>query len=85
MENAVSHQLGIEQCKKVTATAIESVDAFSDKQIIMSYSAGKIIVAGNNMKIVNFSKTSGAFAATGEIISVRYASKGIGIKGKLFK
>lgn len=85
MENAAPHQLGIEQCKKITATAIESVDAFSDKQIIMSYSAGRIVVAGNNMKIVNFSKTSGSFAATGDIISVRYLSRGMGLKGKLFR
>ena len=85
MENTVPHQIGIEQCKKVTATAIDSVDAFSDKQIILSYPAGRIVVAGSNMKIINFSKTSGSFAATGEIQSVRYMSKGMGLKGKLFK
>ena len=56
MENATPHSLGIEQCRKITATAIESVDSFSDKQIIMSYSAGRIAVAGNGMKIINFSK-----------------------------
>ena len=32
-----NHNLSIEQCKKVTASAIASVDAFSDKQIILSY------------------------------------------------
>ncbi len=85
MENATPHSLGIEQCRKITATAIESVDSFSDKQIIMSYSAGRIAVAGNGMKIINFSKTSGAFAASGEIISVRYIGKGAGLKSKLFK
>ena len=52
-----SHSISIEQCKRITATAIDSVDAFSDKQIILSYSAGRIVVAGNGMKIVNFSKT----------------------------
>ena len=85
MENATPHSLGIEQCKKITATAIESVDSFSDKQIVMSYSAGRIVVAGNGMKIINFSKSNGSFAATGEIISVRYIGKGMGLKSKLFK
>ena len=85
MENAAPHSLGIEQCKKITATAIESVDSFSDKQIVMSYPAGRIVVAGSGMKIINFSKTSGAFAATGEIISVRYIGKGVTFKSKLFK
>lgn len=85
MDNSAAHSINIEQCKKITATAIESVDAFSDKQIILSYSAGRIVVAGNGMKIVGFSKTGGSFSATGEIISVRYIGKGMGFKGKLFK
>ena len=85
MDNGTPHSLGIEQCKKITATAIESVDGFSDKQILLSYSGGKIIVLGSGMKIVNFSKTSGAFAATGDIVSVRYAAKGVGFKSRLFK
>lgn len=85
MENVAAHSLGIEQCKKITATAIESVDSFSDKQIVMSYPEGRIVVAGSGMKIINFSKTSGSFAATGEIISVRYLGKGTSLKSKLFK
>ena len=79
------HSLSIEQCKKVTATAIDSVDAFSDKQLVLSYSGGRIAVSGSGMKIVNFSKTSGAFSATGDISSVKYMSKSIGFRQKLFK
>ena len=79
------HSVNIEQCKRITATAIDSVDAFSDKQIMLSYSGGRIAVSGNGMKITNFSKTSGAFAATVEITSVRYMAKGLSLKGKLFK
>ncbi len=85
MENAIPHGINIEQCKKITATAIDSVDAFSDKQIILSYQSGRIVVAGSGMKIVNFSKTSGSFSATGEIQSVRYLAKGLSFKSKLFK
>ena len=79
------HNLSIEQCKRVTATAISSVDAFSDKQIILSYSGGRIAVTGANMKIVSFSKTGGGFCATGEIFGVRYVQKGGSLKQKLFK
>ena len=82
---AQPHTLNIEQCKRITASGVESVDAFSDKQIILSYPAGRIVVSGNGMKIVGFSKSSGSFSATGEITAVRYAGKGLGIKGKLFK
>ena len=79
------HTLTIEQCKRITATEITSVDAFSDKQIILSYSGGRIVVTGSGMKIVGFSKSTGAFAAAGEIISARYSNKGTGLKQKLFR
>ena len=79
------HTLNIEQCKKLSATGIDSVDAFSDKQIILSYPAGKIVVSGNGMKIAGFSKSSGSFSANGAITSVRYTGRGLGLKGRLFK
>lgn len=85
MENGAPHSISIEQRKRITATAIESVDAFSDKQIILSYSGGKIIVSGNGMKIINFSKTSGAFAAAGDIAAVRYSGGTGSLKQKLFR
>ena len=79
------HNLSIEQCKRVSATAISSVDSFSDKQIVLSFAGGRIVVNGSGMKIVNFSKTSGAFSATGEITAARYIQKGGSLKQKLFK
>ena len=75
----------VEQCKKVTATAVSSVDSFSDKQIVLSYEQGRIVVTGSGMKIINFSKTSGSFAATGNVNGVRYLQKGSSLKQKLFK
>lgn len=75
----------IESCKRVTATEIISVDSFSDKQIILSYANGRIVVQGSGMKIVNFSKSTGAFSATGDIFSARYLQKGVSLKQKLFK
>ncbi len=80
-----NHVLTIEQCKKVTATAISSVDAFSDKQVVLSYSGGRIIISGSGMKITGFSKSGGQFSATGEIISARYAAKGGSLKQRFFK
>lgn len=79
------HNLSIEQCKRISATAILSVDAFSDRQIVLAYAGGRIIVNGSGMKITNFSKTSGAFSATGEITGARYMQKGGSLRQKLFK
>ncbi len=80
-----NHNISIEQLKRVTATAITSVDAFNDKQIILSYSGGRIVVNGSGMKIVNFSKTGGTFCASGEITAVKYIPKGGSLKQKLFR
>lgn len=82
MEN---HNLTIENCKRITATEISSVDSFSDKQIVLSYSNGRIVVQGSGMKIVSFSKSTGAFSATGDIFGARYVQKSSSIKQKLFK
>ncbi len=79
------HNLSVEQCRRITASAISSVDSFSDKQIVLSYSGGRILVTGSGMKIVNFSKTSGAFSATGDIYGVKYMQKGMSVRQKLFK
>lgn len=84
MENS-THSISIEQCKRITATAIDSVDSFSDKQIILSYSGGRIVISGSGMKITNFSKSGGSFSAAGEITSLRYIGKGSPFKSKLFK
>ena len=84
MENAI-HSLTIEQRKKISATAIESVDSFSDKQIVLSFAGGRIVVTGSGMKITNFSKSGGTFSATGEINSARYIGTGSPLKSKLFK
>lgn len=75
----------IESCKRITATEITSVDSFSDKQIILSYANGRIVVQGSGMKIVNFSKSTGAFSATGDISGARYLQKGVSLKQKLFR
>lgn len=79
------HYINIEQRKKITATGIDSVDSFSDKQIVLSYPNGRIVVSGSGMKIVNFSKSGGTFGAIGDITGARYISKGVGLKQKLFK
>ena len=85
MENSTPHGVNIEQQRRVTATAIDSVDAFSDRQIILSFSGGRIVISGSGMKITGFSQSSGNFSAQGEITGVRYIRKGVSLAKKLFK
>lgn len=82
---SAEHILNIDSCNKVSATSISSVDSFSDRQILLTYSGGRIAVFGSGMKIANFSKSSGAFLATGNITAVKYLQKSQSLKQKLFK
>jgi hypothetical protein len=85
MENAEQHMLTVESCKKVTMSQITSVDAFSSNQLVLSFVGGRIIVTGSNLKIINFSKTTGAFSASGTVTQIKYAAKGEGLRHRLFK
>ncbi len=84
MEQAEGHILTIENKKRISATQIEAVNSFSATQIVLSYSGGRIIVSGSDMKITAFSKSSGQFTAQGTVNGVKYSSKTAGFKG-LFK
>lgn len=75
----------MENLKRVTATEITEVNGFSERQLVLSYQGGKIAVTGSGLKIINFSKSTGAFCATGDITSVRYMPKGLNLRQKLFK
>lgn len=85
MEQNESHLISIENRKRLTATQIEAVEAFSPTQLVLSYAGGRIIVGGSDMKITSFSKSSGGFSASGTFTSVKYAQKGLGLKQKLFR
>lgn len=85
MEQNEQHILNIENCKRISATGIRSVDAFSASQLVLSYGGGRIVVTGSEMKITSFSKTNGQFSASGNITGVKYAGKSTGLKQKLFK
>ncbi len=73
------HTLTIENQKRLSATAVGEVDGFSDKEIRLKLVNGKrIIIYGQNLKVINFQKQSGNFMADGEINRVIYQNKTAG-------
>ncbi len=85
MEQTEQHILTIENRKRISATQIDAVEAFSPTQLVLSYAGGRIIVGGSDMKITAFSKSTGSFSASGTINSVKYAQGVGGLRQKLFK
>jgi sporulation protein YabP len=70
------HTLQIEQRRKITMTGVESVESFSPREIQLAATGGKLTVTGSELKIVDFSKESGSFVATGKIDGVKYSVLG---------
>ena len=82
MQNeTVSNVLTIEQNKKITMTCVDSVDAFSETEVKLTVSGKKVFISGAGLKMLTFSKGSGNFSASGEVICVKYG----GAKGKLLQ
>ncbi len=81
----VTHGLTIEDCRLFSATGIESVDGFSSTRIALGYAGGRILISGSGLKINAFSKSSGAFSASGTVTEVKYLPKGIKLARRLLK
>ena len=78
------HTVIIEQRKLITVSGVESVNSFSEVRIVLTRIGGeKMSVVGTDLKITNFSKSTGAFTAEGSITSVQYGGKGIA--ARIFK
>lgn len=81
MQNENNSVLTVEQQKKISLTGVESVDAFSAEDIRLTVCGKKMRISGTHLKVLSFSKGSGAFSAIGEVNYIRYG----GAKGKFFQ
>ena len=80
----ILHQLTIEQRKSISVSGVDSVKSFSSTRIelLLVENKMRLTISGENLKISGFSKTSGAFSATGTVESVKY---GGGLKSRIFR
>ena len=70
------HQITVTQKRDVAVTGVDGVLAFSESKITLSLKGGgKLFVAGNGLKIAGFSKESGVFTASGNVVGVSYGGK----------
>lgn len=84
MEDVRTETALIEQQKKITLTGVVSVDSFTSQQISLSLDSGRAFIAGEGLKIVSFSKTTGGFSAVGKIMGIRFSGKKEKFIKKLF-
>lgn len=78
------HSIQMEQRKKISVSAVESVISFSEVKIVLALLGGeRLTIIGTELKINGFSKTNGNFSAEGTVVSVAYGGKSF--VSKLFK
>ena len=68
-----NHRLCLENREKLTIDGVKSVEAFSDKDIILISVMGKITIKGENLHIEKFNKDTGEFSSTGKVSSIVYS------------
>ena len=75
------HQITLVQKKDVTVSGVEGVLSFSESKIsLLLKGGGKLFVAGNGLKITGFSKESGVFTASGNVVGISYGGKSFAAK-----
>ena len=72
----ISHQILIEDKRKISITQVKEVVFFSDKEIKVNLiTQSALSVIGDGLKITCFDENSGNFSAVGNIVGVKYKNQ----------
>ena len=80
---AAGHRLELVGRERLTVSGVEDVERFDENGIVMSTSAGTLIIQGENLHIGKLSLDGGELHVDGRIDSVSYEDLGDG-RGGLF-
>ena len=73
---AGSHRLELEGRERLTITGVEDVERFDETGIVMSTTAGTLVVTGEDLHIGKLSLDGGELHVDGRIDSVTYEDEG---------
>ena len=82
-----SHQLTLEGRERLTVSGVEDVERFDESAIVMSTTAGTLVVSGENLHIGKLSLDGGELHVDGQIDSLSYEEQSAGrggLLGRLF-
>ena len=75
------HRLELTGRERLTVSGVEDVDRFDETGIVMSTSAGTLVVTGEDLHIGKLSLDGGELHVDGRIDSVTYEDEGLGRRG----
>lgn len=66
------HRIELDARERLTVTGVDDVDRFDDTEIVMTTSAGTLVVTGENLHIGKLSLDGGELHVDGQITSLSY-------------
>ena len=81
--NYAHHRLTLDGRERLTVTGVEDVERFDENMIVMSTSAGTLVVSGENLHIGKLSLDGGELHVDGQIDALQYEEQGAGRGGLL--
>lgn len=82
-----SHQLTLEGRERLTVSGVEDVERFDENTIVMSTTAGTLVISGENLHIGKLSLDGGELHVDGQVDSLAYEDQSYsrgGLLGRLF-
>lgn len=85
-ENVKSHNLILEDRKRLTLTGVLSVDNFDDNSVILKTNLGTLSIRGEKLNISEFSAQTGQAMVLGNVFALVYTNDSAGgFFSRLFK
>ena len=78
---AAAHRLELDGRESLTVSGVEDVERFDETGIIMSTSAGTLVITGEDLHIGKLSLDGGELHVDGRVDSVSYEDDGAGRGG----
>ena len=80
-----SHQLTLEGRERLTVSGVEDVERFDENTIVMSTTAGTLVITGENLHIGKLSLDGGELHVDGQIDALSYEDQSYGRSGLLHR
>ena len=87
MENSVksAHGVTLESRRSGSLTGVKEVLSYSDEQLLLDTSEGKLTVTGKELKIGKFSSADGTLTFSGQVNALKYSAPSVPLLKRIFK
>ena len=86
-KKSINHSVIIENRNKFTLSGIEDVISFDDETVVTKSVMGKLVIKGENLRMINFDNSSFELFGNGKIHAIVYTMENSsgGFFSKLFR